>query len=84
MDSRFLGFFSIRVEGTTIDGEEASTSELDIEVYNENAHEISLYGLDSNVTLNFALGSMVHVPFESWLKDLARLVIFVHLKMIWR
>ena len=61
---RFLGFFSIRVEGTTIDGEEASTSELDIEVYNENSHEISLYGLDSNVTPSFALGSMVHVPFE--------------------
>ncbi|MEL0099709.1 MAG: Ig-like domain-containing protein, partial [Opitutae bacterium] len=61
---RFSGFFSIRVEGTTVDGEEASTSELDIEVYNENAHEISLYGLDSNVNPRFALGSMVHVPFE--------------------
>ena len=45
MDSPFLGFFSIRVEGTTIDGEEASTNRLDIEVYNENAGEITCLSL---------------------------------------
>ena len=61
---RFPGFFSVRVAGTTVDGEEATTSELNLEVYNENTGEISIYGIDSNVTPTFALGGVVNIPFE--------------------
>ena len=60
MDTTLPRFLFDPVEGTTIDGEEASTSELDIEVYNENAHEISLLWIGFKCNTEFRLG--LHGP----------------------